>query len=217
MLPADTWVFDLEIARAIPQKGVPFDPGIRYCQHWGDHAGMGISVLVAARPDGSEMQAFSAEVYKMPDILSPLYDFWQIAYKASLLVGYGSRFFDAKVLAAFGMQIAPAKHLDFLHEAKKKLRNAAPKGYKLHDVSQRCGGPGKSDTGSLAPILWQQGQHQRVLDYCKNDVTMICAIAQHYAVTGGCIPSASPGYNLAAGPTSSLQLRTPQQIAMEDE
>lgn len=34
-------------------------------------------------------------------------------------------------------------------------------------------GKGKSGNGELAPILWQDGKHQQVIDYCLNDVKLL--------------------------------------------
>lgn len=211
MYPPNTWCFDLEISNAIPEKGKWPEPGIRYCKHWGDHLGMGISCLVAARPDGKEVKVFTNDL--TPNVagqLPPLHlsHFWRLVQDADLLIGYGSRSFDAKVLAAVGLHIPDKKHLDFLFEIKRKLRNVAPKGYKLNDLSKRCNGPAKTEDGAHAPFLWQRGERLRVINYCTNDVQMLCAVANHYALTGGHVPSAN--YN------TPLPLRSPQQIALED-
>lgn len=215
MFPPNTWIFDAEIENAIPTKDVPNRPGYRYCKHWGDHAGMGVACVVIARPDGSDVKRFANEfvgniatagmrAYDGPLHLSHL---WPVVESADLLVGYGSRPFDAKLLAAYGLYINPRKHLDLLFEVKKSIRNQAPKGWKLHDVSLRCGGPAKTASGADAPFMWQDGRYQEVIDYCANDIQMICAVVQRYILTGGLLP---------APDLSPVRLRTPQQIALED-
>lgn len=202
MFPANTWCFDLEIVNAICGKGETPVPGIRYCGGWGDHAGMGISVLVAARPDGSEVSVFIGDPFPESNLVyNDLRAFQDLVRDAELLVGHNSISFDAKVLAARGIMIPPKKHLDFYHEVKLATRNQFPRGYKLDELSRRCGGPGKSGDGALAPHDWQRGKHQQVIDYCKNDIVMTCAIAAYYRDNNGKVPSSQSGYD--------VQLRAP--------
>jgi hypothetical protein len=196
LFPPNTWVFDLEIANPILNKGYDPIPGINYCGGWGDHRGMGISVITVCRPDNSETQVFEG---------TNLYPFCLLLAKADLMIGYNSRFFDAKVLAAKGIYIQERRHLDFLHEIKKSIRRAAPKGYKLEDVSLRCGGPRKSEDGALIPVLWQEGEVDRVVKCCINDIKGTSAIARYYAANRACVP----------GPDGPVQLRVPDTIARE--
>lgn len=208
MFPANTWVFDLEIVNAIPTRDQAFLPGIRYCSGWGDHAGMGVSVLVAARIDGSDKRIFiGANVTS--DVKCSFHwlgAFNDIIKDADCLVGYASRSFDAKVLAAKGLHIPESKHVDLLWEIKKSLNNFAPKGYKLNDVSVRCGGPMKTGDGADVPIWWQRGEQQRVIDYCAVDIGATCAIAQFYTRNRACLPDPKGGL---------IQLRVPETIFRE--
>jgi hypothetical protein len=205
VFPANTWCYDLEIIRAILDKGKQKEPGIQYCGGWTDHAGMGISVLVVARPDGSDVRTF------IGDTGSPLWTkenhiglFAELAASADLMVGHNSRSFDAKVLAALGIYIPTAKHLDFYHEVKTATKTPFPRGYNLNLLSQRCGGPAKTDDGAMAPHLWQVGDQQRVVDYCKNDILMTCAIADYYAKNSARVPSPEKDFH--------VQLRTPAEL-----
>jgi hypothetical protein len=54
-----------------------------------------------------------------------------------------------------------------------------PKGwsYKL-DAIAKANGMAKTGTGELAPIMWQRGQKQEVIDYCLNDVRVTTAILE---------------------------------------
>jgi hypothetical protein len=213
-LPANSWLFDLEILKAIPEKGKQRDWRFQYCKHWGDHEGMGISVLAAAKPDLSFHRVFVPDfcpydgkreiLDREPMHHSLLPQFFQ---SCDMVIGYNSRFFDYKVLAAQGIHIPVYKHLDILFEIKKKLRQAAPKGYKMEALSQRCGGPGKTEDGAQAPILWQMGEKQRVIDYCCNDLAMLSAIVQFYAMNDYCVPTPEG---------LRLRLRSPLQITQED-
>lgn len=212
MLPANSWTFDLEIVNAILGKGEIPVPSIRYCLGWGDHAGMGVSVLVAEHVASGEVRVFIGDMSPSQDgsIFSQepyhhLGDFQKLIHEADLLIGHNSRGFDAKVLAAKGFVIPPTKHLDFYHEVKGALRNQFPKGYNLNDLSVRCGGPAKSGDGGLAPHDWQKGKRQQVVDYCKNDIRMTTAIAKFYARNSG---------SVVAFNGELLRLRSPQAIAL---
>jgi hypothetical protein len=204
MFPPNTWVFDLEIMNAIPDKKTPPLPGVRYCKHWGDHSNMGISVISLSRPDGSEIQDFTGDPHMpMNAAIGTLMDFNTIIQKADLVITYGGRVFDSKVLAARGIYIRPAYHLDFLYEVKKAINNQAPKGWKLSDAAQRVGFAPKDFDGALAPIYWQQGRYSEVIEYCHTDVYRTCALAQFYAGNGASL----------IGPDSTrVALRTIPQI-----
>ncbi len=215
MFPVRSWCFDLEIACAIPDyKNGPHPhtgnrlPGIRYCKHWGDHAGMGIATLVVTRPNGSDMMAFVGDDLDPGYIRElgawPLREFQSLVSATELFISYHGRFFDAKVLAAKGFHIPERQHLDFYYEIKKSLRLAAPKGYKMADVSMRCGGPNKTEDGAMAPILWQQGHHMRVIDYCKGDLSCLGFITKYYNNSGGRLPSPDPLFQ--------VQLRSPSEV-----
>jgi len=212
MLPANSWTFDLEIVKAILGKNETLVPGVQYCGGWGDHAGMGVSVLVAQNVVNSEMRVFIGDWGPPiigPDITNSGYyhigDFQRLINDADLLIGHNSRGFDAKVLAAKGIILPPEKHLDFYHEVKTATRNQFPRGYGLEALSERCNGPKKSGDGALAPILWQQGRKQEVIDYCKNDIVMTTAIARFYNLNGGMVPGVTG---------ELLRLRSPMAIAL---
>lgn len=207
MFPNNTWVFDLEIIAAIPNKNEPPLPGIRYCKHWGDHSNMGISVLCAARPDGSDMRTFVGDPMMPPNtVWGSLMDFYTLVRDAELVVSYGGRTFDCKVLAGRGIHIQPTRHLDLLYEVKKAIKNQAPKGWKLSDASQRIGYAGKDYDGAQAPIDWQRGKYAQVAEYCESDVIRTCALAHFYANNGA---------SLIGPDLAKVALRTPTAIRME--
>jgi hypothetical protein len=210
VFPQNTWVFDLEIIKAIPdKKGMPI-PGIAYCGGWTDFIGMGISVLAAANIETKEVRVF-VDTIALP--LNPTYEpisnFGDIIRDAAMLIGHNSRSFDANVLKAKGFNIPPQRHYDFYHEVKRAMNTHFPRGWNLNDLSKRCGGPGKSGDGGLAPIDWQRGKYQQVIDYCVNDtVGMTLPIALHFAANEGTLPT----------PTmSKLPLRHPAVILGSQE
>lgn len=195
MFPSNTWCFDLEIIKAILSKGEVPVPGIAYCNGWTDYLGMGVAILVARRLDNADNKiAFTGDpLFQQVGIL-PLSDFQLLVDRADLLIGHNSRGFDAKVLQANGVIIPERKHLDFYHEVKLAQKTNFPKGFKLELLSPRCGGPSKTDSGALAPHRWQRGEKLRVLDYCRNDIEMVRAVALYYALHGGSIPDLQGGH-----------------------
>jgi len=209
VFPSNTWCFDLEIVNAIPTRDAPMERGIYYCNGWGDHAGMGVSVLVATKLDGTETRIFIGSTVKGSELqisFEWLPAFNRLVDDCDLLIGYGSRHFDAKVLRAKGIEIPEKKHMDFLLEIKKSLNNYAPKGFKLGDLSQRCGGGSKLELGAMAPFLWQRGEKQRVVDYCTSDAQMLIAIANYYVRNNWTVPNIKG---------DAVKLRTPTAIMME--
>lgn len=209
MFPTNSWAFDLEIVNAILGKNEERVPGIYYCGGWGDHEGMGCSVLVAAKLDGSEYRTYIGAAVSASELQCSFFllpSFRQLVQEADMLIGYGSRQFDAKVLVAKGIYIPEKKHFDFLLEIKKALNNYAPKGFKMATLSERCGGPGKDESGAAAPYHWQQGRKQHVVDYCTGDVKMLIAIANYYMMNNYTVPDLNG---------KSVRLRTPAAIITE--
>ena len=181
----DILIYDCEIIKMIPPKPkfveldfgrgeqlpVELLPGIEYCKGWGDHKGMGISVIgycyglrgapVAALPEypnHADMAAF------------------QGLASSVTVVGFSSRGFDDKLCACFG--IAVETDYDLLEEIRiaagyEASFRSVPKGmsYKL-DAIARANGMAKTGSGELAPKLWQQGKRQEVIDYCLHDVAI---------------------------------------------
>jgi hypothetical protein len=205
MFPENTWIFDLEIIKAIPDKKAPPLPGIAYCGGWTDYANMGISVLAAVHLQTKEVRVFvdNCALALNPTYL-PIGNFAEVIRDAHMLVGHNSRSFDANVLGAKGLHIPAARHYDFYHEVKRSLGTHFPRGWNLNDLSQRCGGAKKSGDGGFAPHDWQRGKYQQVIDYCVNDtVAMTLPIALHFAANEGTLPT----------PTmSKIPLRSPAVV-----
>jgi hypothetical protein len=90
------------------------------------------------------------------------------------VVGFNSANFDDKLMAAHGIKVKTT------YDVLEQVRIAA--GFEPHHTSVRRGysykldaiaqanGMAKTGSGALAPVLWQQGKHQEVKDYCLNDV-----------------------------------------------
>jgi hypothetical protein len=157
-------VYDAEILNAIPVKGEPKIEGIRYCAGWTDYEGMGVSVICAYVWD-SGYRVFLAD---------NMHEFKELAEDPeTLLVGFNNRAFDdSLVRLALGINIEERRSWDLLR-AYRVARGQDPGyiagGANLDKLCKANFLPGKSGSGAFAPILWQQGKHGQVIDYCMRD------------------------------------------------
>lgn len=159
-------VYDAEIKHAIPD-GKRMVEGIRYCNGWTDHEGMGVSVI-CAYDWGNGYRVFLEDNFQ---------DFKALVEAPStILIGYNNRAFDDPLLEhALRIYIPPTHSYDLLREVRiaRGLHPAAVGGPNLDTLCKANFLPGKSGSGALAPILWQQGKHGQVVDYCLNDVLQL--------------------------------------------
>jgi len=160
-------VFDCEIANAIPDKRAAPLPDIRYCDGWGDFAGMGIACVCTLDTDTGLPRVFTGAH------LSELAPYLASAYSTG---GFNSRRFDSRLLAAHGIPVDPERHFDAL-DAIRAAQGINPdgipppehRGWTLDAISEGTFGLNKSGDGAMAPVWWQQGQWGRVVDYCMRD------------------------------------------------
>jgi len=159
-------VYDIEIIKAIPQKGEATVEGVEYCKGWGDHANMGVSVIGAYDYVEKRYRVFCEDNFD---------EFFDLIYQRSLLVSFNGIGFDNKVLNAvgsgkLGMPIHEG-YYDVLLEIWKSAGGRF-KGSGLDAVCEANSLGKKSGHGALAPIQWQRGERGAVIDYCLNDVKM---------------------------------------------
>lgn len=157
-------IYDVEIEKAIQGRGEVRMEGIEYCKGWGDHKGMGISVICTYDYDTDCYQVF-AEDNKQ--------EFSRLVNKTlrerSLCVGFNNIGFDNKVIkTVWDLDIPPENCYDVLLEATKVAR----KRYSLDAYCEANFEIKKSGNGALAPVNWQQGKIGTVIDYCLNDVAI---------------------------------------------
>lgn len=146
-------IYDIEIEKAIPDPKVARLAHIEYCQGWGDHKGMGIA-CICAYVWGEGYRVF---------LHDNIVDFLAIADSAdNMLIDFGGRSFDRKLLLTWGVDVPDARHFDFMREAGDQLSMA-----KWCDANNLAP---KSMDGAQAPIAWQEGHRGRVIDYCLGDV-----------------------------------------------
>jgi hypothetical protein len=164
-------IYDCEIENAILGKGEIPVPGIRYCAGFHDKANMGVSVICAYVWD----QGY--RVFLKDNMAS----FKALAEDPNTLcIGYNNRSFDNPLVdQALGIKIAPERSWDLYREVRvSRGTSSAPHGPSLDTLARANFLPGKSGSGAMAPILWQQGKIGEVIDYCLGDVRLTVALVE---------------------------------------
>ncbi|MEM9213991.1 MAG: hypothetical protein AAGD25_06550 [Cyanobacteria bacterium P01_F01_bin.150] len=182
-------VYDCEIIKCIPQKGVDNDPNYDYCDGWHDHANMGIACIGWAHSNGSQGVIVIDCDDPRQEMIEMAID--TLYHGSHSLVGFNSKAFDDKLI--YANRIYQTIHPGFDRQAittdydlLELIRIAAygspkwqdcPKGYSyaLGRIGEANGFP-KTGSGELAPKLWQDGKRQEVIDYCLNDVKITRAL-----------------------------------------
>jgi hypothetical protein len=185
-------IFDAEIVKAIPPKNnADRLDDIQYCDGWTDYQGMGISTVsfchlifsrqrlvsetdddfkwVVARQETSCFR-FGTEL-TADDMRIMIHNDREDDY---LFGGFNSRKFDDKLFQANGVSLTSDFDLfEMILEAaglkgiQYWKRNPKPS-YTLDSIT-KANGMIKTGHGELAPIMWQRGDEQGVIDYCEND------------------------------------------------
>lgn len=159
-----TVIYDCETYRCIPTGNL--SPDLEYCQGWNDFQGMGISVIGAYSSWDDRYH-----VYLEDNFL----DFQALINQAEEVVGFNSLSFDDQLCAAHGLEVKTT--YDILCQVRvavgmppQYVKGVTRRGYSLEELAKANLGYGKSETGAIAPELWQRGQRGRVIDYCLGDV-----------------------------------------------
>jgi hypothetical protein len=183
-------IYDCEIVNMIPAKRERPVPGIQYCQGWTDYTGMGISVIGTFDYATGEYAAF------LPD-MGGLQGFQALVRRADCIIGFNNHGFDDPLVRAhgitFGCDLTPegvaACSIDLRVECLRATgipmdQAKYIKGFSLPVLAGVNLGAGKTEEGALAPILWQRGERQRVIDYCLNDVKLTKGLIDQALATG---------------------------------
>ncbi|WPF87560.1 hypothetical protein WEU38_12120 [Cyanobacterium aponinum AL20118] len=190
-------IYDCEIINLIPQKDEECLTGYWYCDGWHDFSNMGISVIGTWRnfdiitllgktiiiplPWGKYEAFVNYNSYiKKEDFkhLSLFRKFYQLYCLCDSLIGFNSISFDDKLMKANGLMVDT--DFDLLCEVRETVgmprhyvRGKTRGGYNLNNLAVTNGLGAKSGSGKLAPILWQDGKYQEVIEYCLNDVKLL--------------------------------------------
>jgi hypothetical protein len=172
-------VYDCEILNVIPPKegGMPL-PGVKFCKGWGDHAGMGISVI-CAYVWGEGYRVFLED--NMDEFAT------LAASDSTILAGFNNHSFDDKLIIACLPAVAYApratdagrfpehRSWDLAREVRraKGMNPDAPGGGTggLDGLARANFLDGKKSTAN-APLDWQQGRRGKVIDQCLLDVML---------------------------------------------
>ena len=110
-----------------------------------------------------------------------LNELWPILEKADMLIGYNSNNFDIPLLNKYyAGDLKHIKSLDLLEEIRKSLGRRI----KLDDIAKGTLGEQKSADGLQAIVWWKNGEKQKVVDYCIQDVKVTKDIYE-YAIRNG--------------------------------
>ena len=158
--------YDCEIARCIPDKYEDDLEGYEYCDGQQDFQGMGLA-CIGTFWNGQYKAYFE----------DSLPAFQEIVNQAETIVGFNSVSFDDELMEANGIKIKTT--YDLLCEVR--VASGQPPfytpgltrgGYSLNALAAANIGKKKTGSGALAPILWQQGKKDEVVEYCLNDVDL---------------------------------------------
>jgi len=101
---------------------------------------------------------------------------WPILEKTDLLIGFNSDHFDIPLLNKYYPgDLSGIQSLDLLKEIQKVLGRRI----KLDSVASATIGDHKIAHGAMANIWWRQGEKQKVVEYCLDDVRITKAIYEH--------------------------------------
>jgi DEAD/DEAH box helicase domain-containing protein len=110
-----------------------------------------------------------------------LKDLWPIFEKADLLIGYNSDHFDIPLLNKYySGDLSKIQSLDLL----KEIKNSLGRRIKLDSVAEATLGKNKSGHGLEATVWWKNGEYQKVIDYCIDDVKITKEVYE-YALKNG--------------------------------
>jgi DEAD/DEAH box helicase domain-containing protein len=94
-------------------------------------------------------------------------ELWPIFEKADMLIGFNSDHFDIPILNKYySGDLTKIKSLDLL----KEVKNSLGRRIKLDTIAEATLGKNKSGHGLEAVVWWRNGEKQKVIDYCTQDV-----------------------------------------------
>lgn len=139
---------------------------------WGNYQALGISVI-GCHADWLDQPLISFD-NRDPDYLAK---FQGLVNQADWVCGFNSVGFDDPLCRAHGVDID--SDIDLLCQIRilsgqpaYYVAGVTRVGYSLNACALANGIRAKTGNGALAPLWWQQGKHDRVIEYCLNDVTI---------------------------------------------
>lgn len=181
-------LYDLEIIKCIPLS-TEIKERYECCSGWTDFENMGISIIGYSLFEDLDWNN-RPETYSFYNLIGedPFKEdsFQDLLNKTDVLVGFNNHNFDDRLLEANGYNL-PKVSIDLLREIRFAAFGSTdwkdqPKGwtYKLTYLCEHNKIGEKTGAGDLAPILFQQGRHAEVIDYCLNDVAFTLGLMQKF-------------------------------------
>jgi DEAD/DEAH box helicase domain-containing protein len=118
---------------------------------------LGISVACAYDSKTDQFMSYTED--KLKDLIELCQD--------RLVIGYNIRGFDLPVMAPYGLDAGKLDVFDIMYDLTALTRQRF---LKLDHVARGTLGAGKSADGLMAVEWWKQGQIQKIIDYCTQDV-----------------------------------------------
>lgn len=139
-------VFDIETSNLFSDVGAN-DPAL-----------LDISVVGIYESENNTYNAFMEK---------DLGNLWPIIEKADILIGFNSEHFDIPLLNKYYPgDLTSIKSVDIL----KEIKNSFGRRMKLDQIAEGTLGINKSGVGIEATKWWKNGEYQKVIDYCLDDV-----------------------------------------------
>ncbi len=163
-------VYDIETIRPVrPRDEAQILPGIEYADSWTDYTGMGIACICCYDYEADRFRVFGGFDSRADPEPADLDRFAAFAANR-IVIGWNNRRFDDPLLAAHGVDVVES------WDIKAALMQAGCGGQRGNSLEAfaktNIGGTGKSMSGDMAPVWWQRGQRERVIDYCLQDVNL---------------------------------------------
>jgi DEAD/DEAH box helicase domain-containing protein len=110
-----------------------------------------------------------------------LHELWPRIEAADMLIGFNSNHFDVPLLNKYyAGDLTQLKSLDLL----EKIHASLGRRIKLDDIAQATLGEKKNGSGLESIVWWRNGDYQKVIDYCIQDVKVTKNVYD-YARTNG--------------------------------
>lgn len=139
-------VFDIETSNIFSEVGSS------------DAAALDLSVVVIYDYEKDEYQSFMQK--DLPKL-------WPILEGADMIIGYNSDHFDIPLLNKYySGDLTKIKSLDIL----KEIKNSYGRRMKLDQIAEGTFGINKSGNGLEAVAWWRNGEYDKVIKYCTDDV-----------------------------------------------
>lgn len=98
-----------------------------------------------------------------------------------LVIGYNIRGFDLIILKAYGLNLERLDVFDIMYDVQTLTRQ---KFLKLETLAQGTLNAGKSADGLLAVEWWKQGEIDKIIQYCQQDVQVTRDIFEYGRTNG---------------------------------